>query len=59
MSSVLSGTGTAPRRIAPRNAAIQSTLSIMQIATRCSGCTPIVAKADAARAVRSATSPYV
>ena len=56
IGSVLSGTGTAPSAIAPRNVATKSTESSMHIATRCSAVTPRPASAEAARIARSATA---
>ena len=54
-SSGLTGTGTAPMRIAPRKAATYATESSSTSATRCSGCTPSVRRPAATRS----TSPSI
>jgi hypothetical protein len=54
VSIVLSGTGTAPSEIAPRNADTKSLVSSMHIATRCSGSIPRSRRAPADLDARSA-----
>ena len=55
-SSGLTGTGTAPMRIAPRKAATYATESSSTSATRCSGCTPSVRRPAATRSTSPSSS---
>src|SRR2546428_7176503 len=57
--SVLTGTATAPSLAAPQKAAANAGESLSTSSTRCSTSSPASASAPAARATRSATSPYV